>query len=56
MLLASIETDRLTIKRKLGIEGQAELIEFAAQHAQFGGPEHHPSTAACTIAGLPRDR
>jgi DNA-binding CsgD family transcriptional regulator len=28
-----VETHRLNIKRKLGIEGQAELIKFAVQHA-----------------------
>jgi DNA-binding NarL/FixJ family response regulator len=32
----TVETHRLNIKRKLGIEGQAELIRFAVQHAQFG--------------------
>lgn len=32
----TVETHRLNIKRKLGIEGQAELIKFAVQHAQFG--------------------
>lgn len=31
----TVETHRLNIKRKLGIEGQAELIRFAVQHAQF---------------------
>ena len=30
----TVETHRLNIKRKLGIEGQAELIRFAVQHAQ----------------------
>jgi DNA-binding NarL/FixJ family response regulator len=35
----TVETHRLNIKRKLGIEGQAELIKFAVQHARFeGGP------------------
>jgi DNA-binding NarL/FixJ family response regulator len=29
----TVETHRLNIKRKLGIEGQAELIRFAVQHA-----------------------
>jgi len=33
----TVETHRLNIKRKLGIEGQAELIRFAVQHAQYGG-------------------
>ena len=33
----TVETHRLNIKRKLGIEGQAELIKFAVQHAQFDG-------------------
>lgn len=33
----TVETHRLNIKRKLGIEGQAELIRFAVQHAQFDG-------------------
>jgi len=28
----TVETHRLNIKRKLGIEGQAELIRFAVQH------------------------
>jgi len=32
----TVETHRLNIKRKLGIEGQAELIKFAVQHAHFG--------------------
>jgi DNA-binding NarL/FixJ family response regulator len=31
----TIETHRLNIKRKLGIEGQAELIKYAVQHARF---------------------
>jgi DNA-binding NarL/FixJ family response regulator len=31
----TVETHRLNIKRKLGIEGQAELIRFAVQHARF---------------------
>lgn len=31
----TVETHRLNIKRKLGIEGQAELIRFAVQHAHF---------------------
>jgi len=30
----TVETHRLNIKRKLGIEGQAELIRFAVQHAE----------------------
>lgn len=30
----TVETHRLNIKRKLGIEGQAELIRFAVQHAR----------------------
>jgi DNA-binding NarL/FixJ family response regulator len=33
----TVETHRLNIKRKLGIEGQAELIKFAVQHGRFGG-------------------
>lgn len=33
----TVETHRLNIKRKLGIEGQAELIKFAVQHAHFEG-------------------
>lgn len=33
----TVETHRLNIKRKLGIEGQAELIKFAVQHAHFDG-------------------
>lgn len=33
----TVETHRLNIKRKLGIEGQAELIRFAVQHAENGG-------------------
>ncbi|MGB9989057.1 response regulator [Massilia sp. SM-13] len=32
----TVETHRLNIKRKLGIEGQAELIKFAVQHAPLG--------------------
>ena len=32
----TVETHRLNIKRKLGIEGQAELIRFAIQRAGFG--------------------
>jgi DNA-binding NarL/FixJ family response regulator len=32
----TVETHRLNIKRKLGIEGQAELIKFAVQHATLG--------------------
>ncbi|RJG16630.1 response regulator transcription factor [Massilia cavernae] len=31
----TVETHRLNIKRKLNIEGQAELIKFAVQHASF---------------------
>ena len=31
----TVETHRLNIKYKLGIEGQAELIKFAVQHARF---------------------
>ena len=34
----TVETHRLNIKRKLGIEGQAELIKFAVQHARFDTP------------------
>jgi DNA-binding NarL/FixJ family response regulator len=33
----TVETHRLNIKRKLGIEGQAELIKYAVQHARFDG-------------------
>lgn len=33
----TVETHRLNIKRKLGIEGQAELIKYAVEHAQFEG-------------------
>ncbi|MBB3122284.1 response regulator [Pseudoduganella violacea] len=33
----TVETHRLNIKRKLGIEGQAELIKYAVQHVQFEG-------------------
>ncbi|MES2127381.1 MAG: response regulator transcription factor [Pseudomonadota bacterium] len=33
----TVETHRLNIKRKLGIEGQAELIKYAVQHAGFDG-------------------
>ena len=33
----TVETHRLNIKRKLGIEGQAELIKFALQHGRVGG-------------------
>jgi hypothetical protein len=51
----TVETHRLNIKRKLGIEGQAELIKFAVQHAKgsarFGlacvrkrNPSQHAST------------
>jgi DNA-binding NarL/FixJ family response regulator len=32
----TVETHRLNIKRKLGIEGQAELIKFALQHGRIG--------------------
>jgi DNA-binding NarL/FixJ family response regulator len=32
----TVETHRLNIKRKLGIEGQAELIKFAVQHGRVG--------------------
>jgi DNA-binding NarL/FixJ family response regulator len=31
----TVETHRLNIKRKLGIEGQAELIRFAVRHADY---------------------
>jgi DNA-binding NarL/FixJ family response regulator len=31
----TVETHRFNIKRKLGIEGQAELIKYAVQHARF---------------------
>ncbi len=33
----TVETHRLNIKRKLGIEGQAKLIKFAVQHAGDAG-------------------
>ncbi|QOY95950.1 response regulator transcription factor [Massilia sp. UMI-21] len=33
----TVETHRLNIKRKLGIEGQAELIRYAVQRAEHGG-------------------
>jgi DNA-binding NarL/FixJ family response regulator len=33
----TVETHRLNIKRKLGIEGQAELIKYAVEHATLGG-------------------
>jgi len=33
----TVETHRLNIKRKLGIEGQAELIRYAVQHADGKG-------------------
>jgi DNA-binding NarL/FixJ family response regulator len=33
----TVETHRLNIKRKLGIEGQAELIRFAVQRAESNG-------------------
>ena len=33
----TVETHRLNIKRKLGIEGQAELIRFAVQQAENRG-------------------
>lgn len=32
----TVETHRLNIKRKLGIEGQAELIRFALEQSQIG--------------------
>jgi len=32
----TVETHRLNIKRKLGIEGQAELIKYAVEHAALG--------------------
>jgi DNA-binding NarL/FixJ family response regulator len=34
----TVETHRLNIKRKLGIEGQAELIRYAVRHAAIGNP------------------
>jgi DNA-binding NarL/FixJ family response regulator len=34
----TVETHRLNIKRKLGIEGQAELIKFAVENARFDQP------------------
>jgi len=33
----TVETHRLNIKRKLGIEGQAELIRYAVQRVESGG-------------------
>jgi DNA-binding NarL/FixJ family response regulator len=42
----TVETHRLNIKRKLGIEGQAELIRFAVQHAQFA-----PAPLSGTLQG-----
>jgi DNA-binding CsgD family transcriptional regulator len=33
----TVETHRLNIKRKLGIEGQAELIRFAVERAAHRG-------------------
>ncbi|MES3023652.1 MAG: response regulator transcription factor [Pseudomonadota bacterium] len=33
----TVESHRLNIKHKLGIEGRAELIKYAVQHAQFDG-------------------
>ncbi|VXB04776.1 response regulator transcription factor [Massilia sp. 9I] len=33
----TVETHRLNIKRKLGIEGQAELIRYAVQRAESNG-------------------
>jgi len=35
----TVETHRLNIKRKLGIEGQAELIRYAVRHAALDGPD-----------------
>jgi DNA-binding CsgD family transcriptional regulator len=35
--VCTVETHRLNIERKLGIEGQAELIRFAVRHAGFEG-------------------
>jgi DNA-binding NarL/FixJ family response regulator len=32
----TVETHRLNVKRKLGIEGQAELIRYAVQHVESG--------------------
>jgi len=32
----SVETHRLNLKRKLEIEGQAELIKFAVEHRRPG--------------------
>ncbi len=34
----TVETHRLNIKRKLGIEGQAELIKFAVQYTRYDTP------------------
>ncbi|MGQ3058910.1 MAG: response regulator transcription factor, partial [Nevskia sp.] len=30
----TVETHRQSIKRKLGLEGQAELIKYAVEHAR----------------------
>lgn len=33
----TVETHRLNLKRKLGIEGQAELVKYAVEHGRTGG-------------------
>lgn len=33
----TVETHRQSIKRKLGIDGQAELIKYAVEHTRHGG-------------------
>jgi DNA-binding CsgD family transcriptional regulator len=33
----TVETHRLNLKRKLGIEGQAELVKYAVERTRVGG-------------------